>query len=525
MLFNSYAFLYGFMPVVVLGFFAAGRRSPRLAQAWLLLASLFFYGWWKPEHVWLLLVSICANYLLGEGIRLQVAGSARRKALLAAGIAANLGALAYFKYAGFLVSNLNAVAGLDVSIGEIILPVGISFYTFTSIAYIVEVYQDKVRESDFIRYGLFISYFPHLVAGPVLYHNEVIPQFGKAETYRFNANDWAVGLTMFFMGLFKKVVLADGINRALADASLQPAFWRAEHGLPVSFFDGWVGALGYTLQLYYDFSGYSDMAVGLSRLFGVTLPVNFHSPYKSVNIVEFWRRWHMTLGRWLRNYLYIPLGGNRRGWLRRNVNLLVTMTICGLWHGAGWTFIAWGALHGVLIVINHAFTRVRLLAGLPKGGTAPGRFLARAATFLAVVCGWVIFRAQSIGDAGEVFAGMLGRNGFVLRQADLASLGDAGPWLQANGVQFERLYYLPLWTSLAWLVPLLLMAWLAPNTQEILSRYQPVLDTYGTGEPLRRPRWIAWTPNLAWGLTICLLALISIISLRSGASEFLYFRF
>jgi alginate O-acetyltransferase complex protein AlgI len=525
MLFNSYAFLYAFLPVVTVGFFALGSRSPRLAQAWLLLASLFFYGWWKPAYVWLLLVSICANYALGEGIRRQAPGSSFRKTLLVAGIVGNLAALAYFKYAGFLLSNLNAATGWRLPHADIVLPVGISFYTFTSLAYIVEVYQEKVRESDFIRYGLFISYFPHLVAGPVLYHNEVIPQFGRPETYRFNVNDWAVGLTLFFMGLFKKVVFADGISRALADASVQPAFWRVQHGVPVTFFDGWVGALAYTLQLYFDFSGYSDMAVGISRLFGVTLPVNFASPYKSVNIVEFWRRWHMTLGRWLRNYVYIPLGGNRRGPVRRSANLLATMTLCGLWHGAGWTFVVWGALHGGFIVINRAFTRLRERFGCRKEGSVAGRLVSRVLTFVVVVIGWVIFKANTFGEALAVLDGMRGANGFVLRQADLASLGASGHWMQAHGVQFERLYFMPFWGALLWLVPLLAIAWFAPNTQEMLSRYAPVLDTYGSGEPLRTPRWLAWSPTLGWGLAVSALALVSIISLKSGTTEFLYFRF
>jgi len=524
-LFNSYAFLYAYLPIVVAGFFLLGRRSQRLAQVWLLLASLFFYGWWKPEYVWLLVVSIGANYSLGEWMKLFPAGSRARRALLAGGVSANLLALGYYKYAGFILTNLDAATGWHWSVGDVVLPVGISFYTFTSIAYIVEVYEEKVRESDFVRYGLFISYFPHLVAGPVLYHNEVIPQFGRAETYRINSLSWAVGFTQFFIGLFKKVVLADGINAALGNAALQPAFWRAEQGMPVTFFDGWVGALAYTLQLYFDFSGYSDMALGLSRVLGVTLPSNFHSPYKSLNIADFWRRWHMTLGRWLRNYVYIPLGGNRCGALRRNFNLLATMTLCGLWHGAGWTFIAWGALHGVAIVVNRGFTSVRVAMGLDGDGHALGRLSSRALTFLVVVVGWVIFRAQDMGDAVAVLAGMTGANGVVLRDVDAAALGSLAPWLQQAGVQFERVYYMPFWTAVLWIVPLLAIAWFAPNTQEMLGKFEPVLDTYGSGEPLRAPRWLTWSPTLRWAVVVSVMAFISIVWLRSGQSEFLYFRF
>ena len=525
MLFNSFAFLYGYLPVVIAGFFLLGRHSPRLAQGWLLLASLFFYGWWKPEYVWLLVVSIVANYALGEWIRRQPLGTGRRKAGLVAGIAGNLAALAYYKYAGFILTNLDAATGWSLSIGDVVLPVGISFYTFTSIAYIVEVYEEKVQESDFIRYGLFISYFPHLVAGPVLYHNEVIPQFGRPETYRISQINWAVGFTQFFIGLFKKVVLADGINNALASAALQPAFWRAEHGLPVTFLDGWVGALGYTLQLYFDFSGYSDMALGLSRIFGVTLPANFHSPYKSINIAEFWRRWHMTLGRWLRNYVYIPLGGNRRGAIRHHFNLLATMALCGLWHGAGWTFVVWGVYHGVLIVGASLFRAARNAIGVGGGGSVVTRVASRALTFLLVVVGWVIFRAADLPDAMAVLDGMRGANGVVMREADLAMLGTWGTWLQAAGVRFERQYYMPLLPAVLWIVPLLLVTWLAPNTQEILGKFEPVLDTYGRGEPLRAPAWLTWTPRLRWALVIAVMAFVSITWLRSGQTEFLYFRF
>jgi D-alanyl-lipoteichoic acid acyltransferase DltB (MBOAT superfamily) len=387
------------------------------------------------------------------------------------------------------------------------------------------VYEEKVRESDFIRYGLFISYFPHLVAGPVLYHNEVIPQLGKAETYRISQLNWAVGFTQFFIGLFKKVVLADGINNALAGAALQPAFWRAEHGLPVTFFDGWVGALAYTLQLYFDFSGYSDMALGLSRVFGVTLPANFHSPYKSVNIAEFWRRWHMTLGRWLRNYVYIPLGGNRRGQVRHQFNLLATMALCGLWHGAGWTFIAWGVYHGGLIVANNLFRGAVAALGFAGHGSAIGRVASRALTFFVVVIGWVIFRAADLPDAIAVLDGMRGANGIVLRELDMGWFGAWAPWLQAAGVRFDRQYYVPLMPAVLWIVPLLAVAWFAPNTQQILGKFEPVLDTYGTGEPLRAPAWLTWTPRLGWALVIALMAFVSITWLRSGQTEFLYFRF
>lgn len=299
MLFNSYFFIFVFLPVTLIVFFALGRgREKRAAIAWLVAASLFFYGWWNPAYLGLIIFSILFNFTIGT-----VLGGHRKsmvkKSALTFGVVANLSVLAYFKYAGFFLANLNAALGSVYSVGKIILPLGISFFTFTQIAFLVDAYRGEAREYKFLQYALFVAYFPHLIAGPVLHHKEIMPQFGHSSIYRFDALNFSAGLTYFVLGLFKKVNIADGIA-----VFATPVFAAASSGAPLSTMDAWGGALAYTFQLYFDFSGYSDMAIGLALMMGVRLPLNFDSPYKAVNIIDFWRRWHMTLSRFLRDYLY-----------------------------------------------------------------------------------------------------------------------------------------------------------------------------------------------------------------------------
>ena len=347
MLFNSYEFIFLFLPVTFLVFMRLGARHRRWAAGWLAVASLGFYAWWNPAFLPLLLASIACNYLVGLRLARPVIAAWSRKTVLALSITANLGLLAYFKYANFLLDNLNLVIGTDYRL-DLVLPLGISFFTFTQIAFLVDAYQGKAKEYHPVDYCLFVTFFPHLIAGPVLHHQEMMPQFARAETYRPNPENIAVGIAIFSIGLVKKVLIADAMA-----AHATPVFEAAEQGATLSFFTAWEGALAYTFQLYFDFSGYSDMAIGLARLFGITLPANFDSPYRAVNIIDFWRRWHMTLSRFLRDYLYIRLGGNRKGPVRRYMNLFVTMLLGGLWHGAGWTYVVWGGLHGCYLIANH----------------------------------------------------------------------------------------------------------------------------------------------------------------------------
>ena len=408
MLFNSNAFIFVFFPLVLAGFFLLGARRAAAAAGFLALASLVFYadsGW---KVLPLLLGSICVNY----GLALHLApapgrSDAFRKRLLVAALAANLSLLGVFKYANFFVSNLNgglsALGMAPFALSHIALPVGISFYTFTQIAFLVDSWQGKVRETRFLHYLLFVTYFPHLIAGPVLHHAQMMPQFADPATYRPDPSRIALGLATFTFGLAKKLLLANPLGQC-ADL----VFNGVQHGTLPTLATSWLGALAYTLQIYFDFSGYSDMAVGLSLCFGVVLPLNFMSPYKSTSIIEFWRRWHISLSTFLRDYLYVPLGGNRHGEPRRYLNLFITMLLGGLWHGAAWTFVAWGALHGLLLAANHLWNALR--PGRPAPGLA-GRAAGWLVTFACVVLAWVVFRADSLSTATALYKGMLGLNG------------------------------------------------------------------------------------------------------------------
>jgi alginate O-acetyltransferase complex protein AlgI len=507
MLFNSYVFIFVFLPVSLVLYTWLARYDRRWATLWLALASLFFYGWWNPTYLWLLGLSILFNYGIGRAI----AGSdgARRPLLLIVGIAGDLLVLFYFKYFDFLVGTLADLLALPAPTSAIVLPIGISFFTFTQIAFLVDTARGEVGAYDFPRYVLFVSFFPHLLAGPLYHHKEIMPQFAAPARSRRRDEDLAVGLTIFIIGLFKKVVLADGIAFYAG-----PVFEAAAHGGNPTLIEAWGGALAYGLQLYYDFSGYSDMAIGAARGFGVTLPLNFNSPYKAVDIIAFWRRWHMTLSRFLRDYLYIPLGGNRLGPWRRYLNLFLTMLLGGLWHGAAWTFVAWGALHGLYLVINHGWRAVRARLGWTQGrfGLA-GRIAAIALTFAAVLVAWVPFRATSFDAALRMLAGMAGGHGIS---------GPDGAADGLFGVAYGAALYGGIDETVA-LAALALVTFLAPNTQEIMARYRPGLPTFPAADPAA-PRVVAWQARPAWALVV-FGALLLALSRMSGISPFLYYQF
>ena len=492
MLFNSYGFIFVFLPITLAGFFLSGR-STRAAASWLVAASLFFYGYWNPVYLPLLLGSIAFNYFFG--VKIARADSAGRhylkRLLLTVSICLNLGLLGYYKYANFFLSGIDALSGSSLPLGKIILPLGISFFTFTQIAFLVDTGKGMVKEYNFLHYVLFVTYFPHLIAGPVLHHREMMPQFSRSETYRFDYGNMAVGLAIFFIGLFKKTVLADGISIYVG-----PVFQAAGSGGHPGMFEAWMGALCYAFQIYFDFSGYSDMAIGLSRMFGITLPLNFDSPYKAVNIIEFWRRWHMTLSRFLRDYLYIPLGGNRKGKARRYSNLIATMLLGGLWHGAGWTFLVWGGLHGIYLVINHGWHALRRRFGQDTGAPISGgmRALSILATFMAVTVAWVFFRSDNMETALAMLKAMSGMNG----------MGSGGI---SRG-------------TINWLWILLLITWLAPNTQQIMRDFRPALDVHVEDKASK----LVWQPGWRWLAAHVALALFGVISI-SKVSEFIYFQF
>ena len=403
MLFTSGLFLFLFLPITLAGFFVVARFGGAAAGiAWLAAASLTFYGYWVPQFLILLLGSIALNFC--GGLVIAGAGSRRRAWNWAAlFIAADLLILGYYKYYNFFAESLGAI-GIAWPALSVVLPIGISFFTFTQIAYLVDAYHGKVREHRPLSYLLFVTYFPHLIAGPILHHAEMMPQFADRATYRPRLRNIGLGLGFLVIGLAKKVLVADSISD-MADAA-----FNAAAGGAIGPAHAWEGAIAYALQIYFDFSGYSDMAVGISLLFGIRLPFNFDSPYQSTSIVDFWRRWHMTLSRFLRDYLYIALGGNRRGKARRYVNLFVTMVLGGLWHGAAWTFVIWGALHGVYLIINHVWNWAAARLGVgPDSGGRGGRIIGWGLTMLAVVVAWVFFRATSVDEAMHMLGAMAGR--------------------------------------------------------------------------------------------------------------------
>src|SRR5882757_9443556 len=352
MLFNSPVFLFLFLPLTLAGFFLLARLSGRnAALAFLLLACLLFYAYSSLFNGVLLLTSILVNFAFGYAIA-QFRQSSRL--WLLGGVVINVAVIGYFKYAGFLVAGINDVFSAAFIVPHVALPLGISFYTFEQISYLVETRQSGHSERSLARYALFVSFFPHLIAGPIIRPHQLLPQLSNPALGRFDWQNLAVGTTFLLFGLFKKVILADGIA-----AYSTPVFTAAASGGTPGFANAWGAALAYSFQIYFDFSGYSDMAIGLSLMFGIVLPFNFNSPYKATSIIDFWRRWHITLSLFLRDYVYIPLGGNRHGPVRRYANVLITMLIGGLWHGANWTFVAWGGLHGLFLLGNHAWRNLR----------------------------------------------------------------------------------------------------------------------------------------------------------------------
>lgn len=497
MLFNSYVFIWLFLPVVWGGFFLAARYRHEAAAAWLALCSLFFYGYWDIHYVPLLLLSIAANYQISKKISSNIENNfqQRAKLWLITGLVFDLGLLAHYKYTRFFLETWVALSGSDINIVDIILPLGISFFTFTQIAYLVDCYKGIVKERNPVHYLLFITYFPHLIAGPILHHKQMMPQFSQAKTYRISQENIAVGLTIFAIGMFKKVIIADSFPEYA-----NPVFAVSKHTGALSFQDAWLGVLSYTLQLYFDFSGYSDMAIGLSRLFGIKLPLNFNSPYKSTSMIDFWNRWHMTLSQFLRQYLYFTLGGNKLGKTRRLINMMITMLLGGLWHGAGWTFVVWGGLHGAFLVSNHLF---REIFPIPETPAKHWHATARSAagwviTSLAVIASMAVFRATSLNDA------------MVILQAMAGISTDNTPTIAKIIDHADDGWDMVIWVSL--------IALFAPNTQEIMGKFHPAWDAVTSNT-----RW-QWRPHPALAVLAGLALGLSIVNIGQ-VSEFLYFQF
>lgn len=518
MLFNSYSFLFGFLPIALIGYQIAARWHRRAVVRWLVIISFVFYGWWRPEYLFLLCGSILFNYLSGALISRSIPNRVSSKLLLGIAIAANIGALCYFKY---LVPSLNGMASMWHSTRhwtDVLLPLGISFFTFTQIAYLVDLEQGAATQQDLESYALFVTFFPHLIAGPIIHHAEIMPQFQRERDFRLRMDDISVGLTWFIMGLFKKVVFAD---RFAADAN------DAFHSIPYLHTGAaWMGALCYSLQLYFDFSGYSDMALGLARMFSIDFPLNFSSPYKAKNIIDFWQRWHITLTRYLTSYLYNPISM----WINRRrvrqgkkisrkatatasgfaqivvIPTVTTLFLAGIWHGAGKQFIVFGLLHGGYLCVNHAW-RVfkperwdRLASGFLHAQVLGVASL--LLTYVAVLVAQIFFRADSVHAAASLIGGMLGQHHLVASQQ----------------IAFQTTRGLVLRLLLGFFI-----VWFLPNTQQILERFKPSLGV--TAFDLK-PSLVSfrWKPTPTWGLALGAVLFFTLVKMQV-TSTFLYFQF
>jgi len=518
MLFNSYIFIFGFLPIVLFGFHLIGKQGHhQIAISWLVAASLFFYGWWNPAYLGLIFASIIFNYAIGVSL-----GDRPKKSILIFGVTVNLSLLVYYKYANFFVDNYNLIANNTMHLENVILPLAISFFTFQQITYIADAYRGKTKEYNFLHYCLFVTFFPQLIAGPIVHHKEMLPQFSNDLLYKLRVSHLSVGITIFMLGLFKKVVFADNI----ADYS-SPIFDAANTGVVLTFFESWAGALAYTFQLYFDFSGYSDMAIGVARMFGVILPINFYSPYKANSIIDFWRRWHISLSCFLRDYLYIPLGGSEKGTVRRSINLMITMLLGGLWHGAGWTFIIWGAMHGVYLTINHGWVALsKRVFSHSVGETIVGKISGRLITFISVVIAWVMFRAQTVDTAISMYSSMFGFNGISLPISFQSKLGEMAGFLSTKGFTYYGMFYNgvfgDVFTGIGLIGFMLLIVWFTPNTLDWLRNEGPVI---GLDPFLKEPHknW-EWQPNLVFSLVVAFITVVALMFIQRE-SEFLYFQF
>ncbi len=525
MLFNSYLFLFLFLPVALAGYYALGAVRLRWAALWLCVVSFVFYGWWNPRFVVLLAASIAFNYL----VSLLIVRSAPRPRMqwwtVAFGIACNLALLFHYKYFAALLGLLREWGVGQGPVEDILLPLGISFFTFTQIGYLLDCKAGMVKSPSLLNHTLFVTFFPHLIAGPVLHHKEMMPQFADAQNYRFRAENLSIGGTLFVIGLAKKVLLADTIA-PYADAGFaapaQLGFWGA-----------WGTSLAYAMQLYFDFSGYSDMALGLAKMFGIRFPLNFNSPFKAPCIIEYWSRWHMTLTRYLTAYLYYPMAMQLSRWRSRRglavgsagsrtpggfammiaVPTLYTMGLAGIWHGAGLQFFIYGLLHGSYLCVNHAW---RIVAG---GRIAPSRAWSRwlwrafcvLLTFVAVMVAHAFFRAAHVQDALDLLRGMAGLQGVepLGSGLELAWSGEL-PWRVLAGRHLQAVY----------LVLLLAIVWLAPNSHQILGDFSPALARPQEA----RPAWMRWRPNAAWLAAILAVLFLCLANLHRE-TRFLYFQF
>ena len=486
MLFNSYEFIFIFLPFTFfIYFYLLNQRLVIGAKGFLVFASLFFYSWWNIDYLPLILSSMLFNYIIGNSLnenfkKIKIS----KKNLLSFGIITNIFLLSYFKYSNFFIENFNLAFDSSFPLVHLALPLAISFFTFQQIAYLVDSYKGETKEYDFLNYSLFVTFFPQLIAGPIVHHSEMMPQFASKWNLVKNYKNIAFGIFIFSIGLFKKVVIADTFA--------QWATSGFDIATTLNLIEAWTTSLSYTFQIYFDFSGYTDMAIGIALLFNIKLPINFNSPYKATNIQDFWKRWHITLSRFLKEYIYIPLGGNRKSELRTYSNLMSTFIIGGIWHGAGWTFIFWGFLHGMALIIHRFWQSFEIK--FPK-------LIAWFITFNFINITWVFFRAKEWNDATKVLSGMIGNNGIIFK----IKLEEYLSFLSNFGVSFGTVFQNMTGESkiFFWLLFAFIITLVFKNSIEKLDNLKLNKKTLS--------------------FTIFLLT-ISILSL-SSVSEFLYFNF
>jgi alginate O-acetyltransferase complex protein AlgI len=537
MLFNSYVFIFGFLPIALGGFYLFSRMGSRAAAGWLVFISVVFYGWWNPPFVMLLAASVGLNYGAAMLIGATESRPRLQSACLAAAVAANLSALVYYKY---LASIIHAAIGLGLlhgTVPDVVLPLGISFFTFTQIGYLVDRKQGVAKDHGPLSYVLFVTFFPHLIAGPILHNREIMPQFADPATYRVSAENVAVGLSIFVLGLAKKCLLADPLS-----GTVTAGFADARHA---TLLGAWDAALCFSLQIYFDFSGYSDMAIGLARMFNVKFPLNFNSPYKAASIIDLWQRWHITLSRYLAMYLYNPIALAVSRWradhglgIARDAQrtlggftamvmfpTVVTMALAGIWHGAGVQFLIFGLLHGSYLTINHAYRVVRGQSQRAKSESLPLHCAMILLTYLAALVAFVFFRAQSVGSAVAMLGGMVGLHGIAsigMPSELLAHLGGLGNRLAADGmtVPISPIDFFAHVSHIAWMICLYIVVWGCPNTQQIMRRFAPALGRIQAG-PFQA---VAWRPSRGWAVALGVVACFALLAI-GGTSEFLYFQF
>lgn len=487
--FNSYPYFI-FLAAVVIGFRGLGTRAPTLRRLFLLLASYVFYAWWRADFLLLLIGSTLVNFAVGREIAARQQRGQDRRGLLIAGLAFNLGLIALFKYDTLFATTANTLLSIGLPVPHFFLPLAISFFTFEQISYLVDADRGHAPPYTLLDYALFVAYFPHLIAGPIVRHNDLIPQFRQA---RYHDGDLSTGVTLFTIGLAKKSLLADNLA-PFADA----IFNAAGQGVHLGATDSWLGTLFFAFQIYFDFSAYSDMALGSSLMLGIRLPVNFNSPYKAASIIEFWRRWHISLSAFLRDYLYIPLGGNRTGRMRRYLNLFIAMLLGGLWHGANWTFMLWGGLHGLYLSVNHAFRHLMRGRTAAPAWRAPLHVLSVALTFTATSLAWIVFRAQDLASARNVLGGFIGQG-------------------HSSVVSFSPL-------AAASLLLMALVVWGMPNAMQITWRHDPALPSPYANDPVTPASILSWRPTRLQAVLYGLLCFVAVLAL-SNLKPFIYFQF